>query len=469
VALSVLSAILFSPRGGSAPVARSLARGLRAQGCEVTLLAGSRGDLGGHGDARRFYGEADAVEFDAALASADPLRFEGPPGTAPMHPSFEERLGAPDLVFAMLDDLDYEHQVRAWSRELARAGAAEMDVLHLHHLTPLNEAAARVAPHVPIVGQLHGTELLMLEQIEEGPPPGWDHAQRWADRLRDWAQRCSRLIVAPAGAERASRLLGVPLERLTGMPNGVDVDLFKPGTLERRQFWQRTLVEDPRGWAPGQAAGSVRYATDDLALLENAAVFVYVGRFTAVKRLDRLLAAFALAQQRVPSSAALVLVGGHPGEWEREHPADTVARLGVPNVFLAGWRSHEELPDFFVAADAVISAAEREQFGQLLIEGMACGIPAIGIRALGPESIIEDGSSGWLVPAADEASLAATITEVTENPRERRRRGLAARESVCERFSWTQISAQLAGMLADAAESGHASAVEVSAAPAVEP
>jgi len=328
-------------------------------------------------------------------------------------------------------------------------------------LTPINEAAARVAPHVPIVGQLHGTELLMLEQIADGPPAGWDHAERWADRLRGWAQRCSRLIVAPAGAERASQLLDVPLERLIGMPNGVDVELFKPGRLDRFRFWQRTLVEDPRGWAPGQAAGSVRYTGDEVALLKRATVFVYVGRFTAVKRLDRLIAAFALAQQRAPGAAALVLVGGHPGEWEGEHPAQTVARLNVPAVFLAGWRSHEELPEFFVASDAVISAAEREQFGQLLIEGMACGLPAIGIRALGPESIIEDGSSGWLVAPSDEAALADTIAEVSENPREREPRGRAARESVCERFSWTQISAQLEGILADAAaQASHAPAAE---------
>jgi glycosyltransferase involved in cell wall biosynthesis len=156
-----------------------------------------------------------------------------------------------------------------------------------------------------------------------------------------------------------------------------------------------------------------------------------------------------------------VLVGGHPGEWEGEHPAQTVARLNVPAVFLAGWRSHEELPEFFVASDAVISAAEREQFGQLLIEGMACGLPAIGIRALGPESIIEDGSSGWLVAPSDEAALADTIAEVSESPRERERRGRAARESVCERFSWSQMSAQLEGILADAAaQASHAPAVE---------
>jgi len=179
---------MFSPRGGSAPAARALARGLRDRGSSVTLLAGSRRDLGPHGEAGAFYGAVHAVSFDAALASDAPVRFEGSVGSAPLHPSFEDRPGAPDIVFAKLDDLDYERQVRAWCREFELADARGFDVLHLHHLTPLNEAAARVAPDVPVVGQLHGTELLMLERIAAGAPPGWRHAERWAARIRAWAE-----------------------------------------------------------------------------------------------------------------------------------------------------------------------------------------------------------------------------------------------------------------------------------------
>ena len=69
----------------------------------------------------------------------------------------------------MLDDDAYERQVRLGGRPPA-VGAARFDALHLHHLTPIHEAAARVAPAVPIVGHLHGTELLMLEAIAAGPP-----------------------------------------------------------------------------------------------------------------------------------------------------------------------------------------------------------------------------------------------------------------------------------------------------------
>src|SRR3954465_3541293 len=119
--MRVLSALMFFPRGGSAHVARALATELPARGWDVTLVSGSRS---GHGDAREFYEGLDvhAVDFDA--------------GDAPMHPSFEDRPGAPDCVFAAVDDAGYERHVEAWAHALEAAGAAGHDVLHLHHLTP---------------------------------------------------------------------------------------------------------------------------------------------------------------------------------------------------------------------------------------------------------------------------------------------------------------------------------------------
>src|SRR4051812_1715449 len=152
--------LLFFPRGGSSHVARNLAAALPAAGCEVRILSGSVSLPGRPGDARRFYAGLDVlgVDMTAALSAPDPLASD-----PPLHPSYEDRPGAPDRVFAALDDAQAEHQVRAGARARAAAGAAERDVLHLHPLTPIHEAAARVAPAVPVVGHLHGTELLMLE------------------------------------------------------------------------------------------------------------------------------------------------------------------------------------------------------------------------------------------------------------------------------------------------------------------
>ena len=443
----VLCAILFSPRGGSAHAARALAQGLRDHGCGVTLVAGSRGDQGIHGDARAFYGDVRRVNFDAALASETPQRFAAGPGSAPLHPSYEDRDGAPDRVFAALDDDEYELQVDAWSRELTRAGAPEADVLHLHHLTPINEAAARVAPSVPIVGQLHGTELLMLERIAGPDPPDWPYAAAWARRMRRWAQACARLVVAPAAVERAMSLLQLPRERLVTIPNGVDLDLFTSRPVDREAFWRRVLVREPRGWGPGEPEGSVRYSEAAVSALVAGVVLLYVGRFTAVKRLDRLISAFGRAQERLATPAGLVLVGGHPGEWEGEHPAQIATRLGVAKVFLAGWRTHAELPEFFSAAEAVVLTSEREQFGQVIVEGMACGLPAVATRSLGPAAIISAGQTGWLVGADDPDALVTALTEVAQNRAERERRGELARIVVRERYSWAGAAEQLAIVL----------------------
>jgi glycosyltransferase involved in cell wall biosynthesis len=446
--LHVVSAILFSPRGGSAHVARALADGLRARGCAVTLVAGSRRDLDGHGDARRFYGERDlhVVDFDPALAADDPLAYDGPRGTAPMHPSFEDRLGAVDSVFAALDQEAYERQVAAWSRELALAGAADADVLHLHHLTPLNEAAARVAPGVPVVGQLHGTELLMLEAIDLGAP-GWPHASSWARRLRRWAAQCERVIVADGAVARARDLLELDDERIIPLPSGVDSHSFRPRPVDRRAVWRDVLVEHPLGWHPGGEAGSVAYREEDLSPLVHGTVIAYVGRFTAVKRLPLLIEAFAAASSRAATPAGLVLLGGHPGEWEGEHPAETISRLGARGVFLAGWHDHARLPELLCAADAVALTSEREQFGLVLLEAMACERPAVATPSLGPASIIDDAQTGWLIDGDDR--LAGALAEVIDDHAERERRGRAARTAVCERYTWDAIAERLASALED--------------------
>ncbi|MBV9311472.1 MAG: glycosyltransferase family 4 protein [Solirubrobacterales bacterium] len=443
----MLTAILFYPRGGSAHAARALARGLRNEGWEVTLVAGSREDLGGHGDARRFYGDPHAVDFSAALATEQPTRFEAPSGSAPMHPSFEDRPGAPDVVFAALDDHEYELQVRTWAREIERAGGSDTDVFHLHHLTPLNEAATRVAPGVPVVSQLHGTELLMLEEIDSGPPAGWSYAEQWTQRIRTWATRSERILVSPSGVERARALLGVSREQLFVLRSGVDLELFKPRAMNREAFWRKILVEAPQGWLPGEPPGSASYSEDAVQQLARSTTFLYVGRFTAVKRLDLLIEAFALAQERTEKPAGLVLLGGHPGEWEGEHPQEIVRRRGVEGVFLAGWYEHEDLSEFFGAADAVVLSSAREQFGQVLVEGMACELPAIATRSLGPSSIIEDGQTGWLVDQNPEA-LAVAMSAAIEDAPERRRRGAAARLAAQERYSWTAIAKELSELLA---------------------
>jgi glycosyltransferase involved in cell wall biosynthesis len=453
-ALRVLSGTLFFPRGGSAFVTRALTRGLAERACDITLVAGSLHDAGGLGDARRFYAGIDVheVDFTPALGAPDPMAFSGPAGTAPLHPSFEDRPGAGDRVFASLDDAACDRQVAAWTRALRAAGAERADVLHLHHLTPLNAAAALAAPGVPVVAHLHGTELMMLEAIEEDPGR-WAHGPAWAERLRTWAARCERIVTAPGNLDRAVGLLGLGPERLVTLPNGFDPLQFRPLEVDRRAVWRRVLVDEPRGWRPGGEPGGVRYGERLLDALERGPVITYVGRFTEVKRLPLLLEAFAAARPRMQSPATLILVGGHPGEWEGEHPAETIERLGVRDVLLAGWHDQSELPELLAASDLLVLPSARESFGQVIVEAMACGVPAIAAASLGPSHIVDDGETGWLFGVDEPAGLTDALVDAVNRPAERARRAAHAERVALDRFTWPAIAERLERILGDAARS----------------
>ena len=260
-----------------------------------------------------------------------------------------------------------------------------------------------------------------------------------------------RLVVAPAGVERAIALLGVKRERLLALPNGVDIELFRPRATDRNGFWRRALVQHPQGWLPDQPPGSARYSEAAVAALAAGTVLLYVGRFTAVKRLDLLIGAFARAQDRATTPAGLVLVGGHPGEWENEHPAQIAARLGDPERVPRRLADPARAPRLLRSRGRRGHEPQREQFGQALIEGMACGLPAIATRSLGPAAIIEHGRTGWLTPPDDENALATALTEAIDDPPERRRRGERARRAVSARFAWSGIAQQLSGLLTSVA------------------
>jgi len=440
----LLMGIYFYPRGGSAHVCRATAREFERNDVEVTVLAGSRSDLGEHAEARSFYSGLDlrTVDFTAALRSADAMRFSGATGTAPMHGSYEDRPGAEDPVLASVGDDAYELQVDAWTRELHAAGAAETDLLYLHHLTPLNEAAARAFPEIPVLGHVHGTELLMLERIAAGAPSSWRYGEIWAERIRGWAADCDRIVVSNRqGLERAAATLDLEPERFVCVANGFDPS-FAPREIDRRAHWRRHLVERPQGWRPGSPAGSVGYEEAELDVLEGT-VLVYIGRFTEVKRLPLLIEAFAQARPRFREPAALVLVGGHAEEWEGEHPIDAVERLGCPDVFLAGWHSHDDLPDFLRAGDLLVHASVHEQFGQVLVEAMACELPVIAVDRAGPAEIVDDPDTGWLVPPDDGDALAEAMVEAVNEPGDRRLRGQRARGEVVGRYAWQQIGLEL--------------------------
>ncbi len=423
-------------------------------GWRTRVVAGSLGDPGDPGHAATFFrgvGELIPVPYDVARAAAQPLWAD-----PPLHPSYEDRPGAPDQVFAALDDAVYDHHVAAWETILGAPGVLDgVDVVHLHHLTPAHEALARLAPDVPVVTHIHGTELLMLQAIHDDA--GWLHGEVWAERMRGWAARSTRILASStAAATLATRLLRLPPGDITLVPNGVDPDLFdgvRADPAERAERWRGWLCDDPRGWTPEEPwPGSVRYEPSQLtALLDPRAVVVlFVGRFTAVKRTALLVRAHARARTALGRSLPLVVWGGATGEWEGEHPAHAVAKSPWSSeVYLAGWRGHRHLATALASVDLLAVPSVAESFGLVYVEAMAMGVPPIACDAAGPPTFIDaDPASpdraGWLVPPDDETALVDALIAAVSDAPERKLRGANGRAMVTRTFTWPAIASDLA-------------------------
>jgi glycosyltransferase involved in cell wall biosynthesis len=275
--------------------------------------------------------------------------------------------------------------------------------------------------------------------------------------MRRWAQGCARLIVlSPRQHERVERLLGVPPEGCEEIANGFDPTRFDRHPVDRAAHWRKVLVEEPQGWSPAdEEPGSVGYDEEAISALSDPGnpVLLYVGRFTKVKRVSLLIRAHARARERFDRPAPLVLLGGFPGEWEGEHPAETIEQTGARDVFLAGWHDHQALPAFFAASDVVVLPSVREQFGQVLVEGMACGLPAIAVDNHGPGEIVDDGRTGWLMEPDDEDAMVEALVAAVNDPAERSRRGAAAHTAVRQRYSWPALAGTVA-WLYDSVRSG---------------
>ena len=80
-------------------------------------------------------------------------------------------------------------------------------------------------------------------------------------------------------------------------------------------------------------------------------------------------------------------------------------------VIFTGFR--QDIPEIMALLDILVLASEKEPFGRVLIEAMACGKPVVATNAGGVPEIAEDGKTGILVPPKDSRAMAAASSEST--------------------------------------------------------
>ena len=499
----IVMGLLFFPRGGAAYVVRYLSPALARAGWSVSLAAGSLGVPGEQTNAQTFFDGLDVHVLDYT----DAVRAFEAGGDAiaapqPMHPSYEDRAGAPDVVFASVPPELSGHLSAAWDGPLRAAGAEHASVFHLHHLTPQLDAVHRLWPSVPMVVHLHGTELKLIRAIGERVAlaaalgetlatmpaaaekfalaasdldptqaemlrttrwESWRHGEFWAAYFRQQAQLADHLItVSPQNRDAAVAVLGIEPSLVTAIPNGVDIERFHPRPRTpstRRAAFRRYLVEDPQGWTESGPPGTLAYTEADLDRLlgadDDATVLLYVGRFLGFKHVPDLIRAFARARPRFARAASLVIWGGHPGEWEGEHPVTVAREVGTEGIYFTGWRGHDDLPEGLAMGDALVVPSVDDPYPQVPLEAMAVGLPVVACRSGGLRSMVNldpAHPTGWFVPPLDHDALVDALVRVVNDPAERARRGANALAHVRAEVSWDGLVPRFEAAYAQAIE-----------------
>ena len=118
-------------------------------------------------------------------------------------------------------------------------------------------------------------------------------------------------------------------------------------------------------------------------------------------------------------------------------------RAGVEQALhLTGARPHEEVPDWLRAADIHVLPSWQEGMPNVLLEAMATGLPAVVTPVGGVPEVVRDGVNACLVPVKDADSLAAALIRLVGDGDLRARLGAAARDTICEGFSWKRNAQQ---------------------------
>lgn len=204
------------------------------------------------------------------------------------------------------------------------------------------------------------------------------------------------------------------------IPNGVDVNLFRPhvSDFRRRQGW----------------------GDDEFIVLS-------VARFQAVKNHAMLIDAFRRLLPEVPR-ARLVLAGSGPLESSvRAH----CASAGVTaRVSFLGEMPFDRVSDLYASADVAMISSDYESFSFVALEGMATGLPIVA-TATGWVPTLLGGTphtsgvfpGGIVVPVGDALNFAAALGTLCRDAEQRRRMGGWNRDRVARDFGWTASAERL--------------------------
>jgi teichuronic acid biosynthesis glycosyltransferase TuaC len=249
-------------------------------------------------------------------------------------------------------------------RQAVKAGGGA-DIIDAHYLYPDGVAAMLIGRllGIPTVLTARGTDVSLI--------PRYKTPRRMIQRA---ASNAAGVITVSAALKDGLTAMEVAADRITVLRNGVDLRLFRP--LDREATRRRLGLDGPTLISVGH-------------LIERK------GHHLIIEAMGSL------------PGFTLLIAGEGP---ERANLDRMIGKYGLGGrVRLLGARPHDELPELYGAADALILASSREGWANVLLEAMACGTPVVATPIWGNPEVVARPEAGILMRERSPSGIAEGV------------------------------------------------------------
>jgi Glycosyltransferase len=226
--------------------------------------------------------------------------------------------------------------------------------------------------------------------------------------LKSLLNKADKIIITQPNYQYSSPYLGDYSDKIEVIPNGVDVDKFKPFNVEKHE-------------------NSIFF----LSLLDE---------FHKYKGLDYLLNALKIVKLEMEN---VKLIVGGKGKL-LDHYRSMVNDMGLgDNVEFHGFIPDEKIVEYYNRCSVFVLpsiSSKQEGFGIVALEALACETPVISTEIVGVAADVTESSSGLIVPPKDVDKLADAILKILTNKDSSRKMGINGRKLVKEKYTWAGIA-----------------------------
>jgi N-acetyl-alpha-D-glucosaminyl L-malate synthase BshA len=314
-----------------------------------------------------------------------------------------------NFIFHEIDILHYPlFKYPPYTETLAARLADEslrhrFDIIHAHYAIPHATAAylaARVLKNEApkIITTLHGTDITLI-----GQDRSFFSITKFSIEQSDGVTTVSRYL-------REETLKAFSLKKdIRVIPNFVDTDRFQPG---------------------GAGCARRRFANSDEKII------MHMSNFRQVKNAPDVVRAFKIIQQEIPSR--LILVGDGP---DAGNVLNLVRDLGLSEkvIFLG---NQDRVQYILPLADLFLLPSASEAFGLAALEALSCGVPVVASNIGGLPELIEEGVTGFLLPAGDFEGMADKSIKILKDNDLAQKMSAAARQVALDKYQTGEMIAR---------------------------